>query len=305
MNKEIQRIMRNDTFYGFTRFFNFNSDKFKIKYMYMATLRKEFKKNMGYDLNIDNPRTFNEKIQWLKVHYHDPLMVICADKVAVRNHIARMIGIEHLVPVYGIWNHVNDIDIEGLPRQFVLKTSHASGQFIICKDKATLDWDDALHKLQRWQHKNYYYTTGEWVYKDIKPRLICEEFLEDNIADYKIQCFNGEPKMLYVCTDRSKELKVSHFDLDFNLLNITHKHKSHVDKMQKPQSFEKMLKIAKTLSAGFPYVRVDLYESKGKVYFGELTFTPANGMCPFEPQKWDFIMGDMLDLSKANKKYIV
>jgi hypothetical protein len=305
MNTVIKQLLHNDTFYGITRFFNFNSDKFKIKYMYMSTLKKEFKKKMGYELNIDKPITINEKIQWLKIHYRDPFMVVCADKVAVRDYITKTIGQEYLVPVYGIWEHVNDIDIKKLPRQFVLKTSHASGQFIICTDKEKLDWEDTLHKLQRWQHKNYYYTTGEWVYKDIKPRIICEELLEDNITDYKIQCFNGEPKMLYVCTDRTTQFKVSHFDLNFNILNIVHKKRAAIENKEKPQCFDQMVKIAGILAKGFPYVRVDLYESKGKVYFGELTFTPANGMCPFEPQEWDFFMGDMLDLSKADKKYII
>jgi hypothetical protein len=271
----------------------------------MATLRKEFREKMGYELNLDDPRTLSEKIQWLKIHYRDPFMAKCADKVAVRDYVAKMLGQEYLVPIYGIWEHVNDVNTEALPQKFVLKTSHASGQVIICSDKNQIDWEDTLRKLQRWQHKNYYYTSGEWVYKDIKPRIICEKLLDENITDYKIQCFNGAPKILYVCVNRATQLQVSHFDLNFNILHTEQIKDTENVEIQKPQCFDKMLKIAQTMAVGFPYVRVDLYESRGKVYFGELTFSPANGMRPYEPAKWDVIMGDLLDLSKVDKKYVI
>ena len=305
MSKFIKRILRNDTFYTITRFFNFNATKFNIKYRYMATLKKDFRERMGCEVNLDNPKTFNDKLQWLKIHYRDPIMVTCADKFAVRDYIANKIGEKYLVPLYGVWEKVNDINIERLPKQLILKTTHASGQVIICEDKSKLDWDDTLHKLQRWQHKNYYYTTGEWLYKDIPPRIIGEKLLDKNIRDYKIYCCNGKPTIVYVCEDRHTQLKASFFDVDFKFLPIEYQKREHIKNKQKPQCFAEMLEIAKILSVDFPFVRVDLYESNGKVYFGELTFIPANGLCVYEPEEWDYNIGNMIDLSLIDKKYVI
>ncbi|HAS91453.1 MAG TPA: glycosyl transferase [Clostridiales bacterium] len=277
---------------------------FMFKHFFIHTTKQDFRKNLAYNLNLANPQTFNEKIQWLKVHYRNPIMSKCADKVAVRDIVAEKIGKEYLTPIYGVWDSVDDININGLPNEFVLKPNHSSGRVIICKDKEVFNWNVEFAKLRKWMKENYYYQNGEWVYKNIKPKIICEKLLSGSMIDYKFMCFHGEPRLLFTCSDRETDLKVTFFDLEFIKLPFIRKYKSS-NIVKKPQKFEKMIELSKVLASDFAFVRVDFYENQGNIYFGELTFFPGNGMECFEPIEWDKKIGDMLDLSRIEKEHCI
>ncbi|NLH44890.1 MAG: glycosyl transferase [Acholeplasmataceae bacterium] len=274
-----------------------------IKYFYMYTLKNDFRQRVGYELNLEDPKTFNEKIQWLKINYRDTMMPFCADKVAVRDYISEKIGENYLVSLHGIYKNIDEIDFDNLPNAFVLKSNHASEQIIICKNKKDLDCNNTIAEMKNWLDTNYYYSGGEWVYKNISPLIICEELLVGEIIDYKFMCFNGKPKLMFTCSERNKSLKVTFFDMEFNKMPFIRKYPC-ADNIKKPENFNKMKELSEILSKRFPFVRVDFYENNGKIYFGELTFFPGNGMEWFEPVEWDRKLGDMLELSKVNKEFI-
>lgn len=278
--------------------------KYEIQNNYIDFLKKDFRKNLGYELHLDHPITFNEKLQWLKVHYRDPIMTQCADKYEVRKLIEEKIGSSYLVPLLGVYDHAEEINPETLPNQFVLKPNHSSGRVILCRDKSKLDWHKIRETLNGWLKENFYYWGGEWVYKDIKPKIICEHFLQGEMVDYKFLCFYGKPQMLFTCSERETGLKVTFFDMNFKKLPFIRKYPSS-DKMKKPEFFDDMVRCAKILSQRFPFVRVDFYENEGHLYFGELTFFPGNGMEWFKPVEWDKKIGELLDLSKVDKRYMV
>lgn len=272
--------------------------RLEIKYNYYHTLKKDFKKKVNYDLNLDNPKTFNEKIQWIKAYYHNPLLTICADKYAVREFIKDKVGGELLIKLYGVYDSVGEINIDKLPNKFVLKPNHSSGKVIICTDKSKMDWNKEFKIMKKWLKENFYYRTGEWQYKDIHPKIICEKLLQEDIDDYKIFCFNGDPKFTQVICNRGcGYYNSNYYDLDWNLMDIDrHDHgKTNYD-IPKPKNYYKMLEISRIISKEFPFVRMDFYEVEGKLFFGETTFTPANGMINFIPQKYDKIFGDYLKL---------
>lgn len=299
-------VKSNKTLYNLARFVQYKLEiirYYRIKYCYISYLRKQFKKHIGYELNLDKPCTFNEKIQWLKCYYRDPIMTQCADKFAVREIIAKIIGEDYLTHLYGVYDSVDDIELDKLPNSFVLKPTHSSGRVIICTDKSKMNWKDEFAKLRKWMKRNYYYQNGEWVYKDIKPKIVCEKYLTGDMIDYKFMCFYGEPKLMFTCSERNKGLKVTFFDLQFNKLPFIRKYPAS-DKVEKPKHFSDMIALSRKLAKEFPFVRVDFYENCGKIYFGELTFFPGNGMEWFEPIEWDKKIGDLLDLGKLNKAYI-
>lgn len=293
--KKIYKIMLNLLYYA---------QKIETTYAYKERLKREFKKYLGYTLNLDNPQSFNEKLQWLKTYYRNPIMAQCADKQGVRKIIIKEIGAQYLVPQYGVYNSSKEIRLEQLPDSFVLKPSHSSGRVILCHDKRKMDWPETFEKLDDWLKENYYYQSGEWVYKDIKPRIICEKFLTGEMIDYKFMCFFGEPKLLFTCSDREcGDLKVTFFDMEFKKLPFIRKYPSS-DTIKKPYFFNEMIEISKKLSKKFPFVRVDFYENQGKLYFGELTFFPGGGFEWFSPVEWDYKLGAMLDLKKIDSMYI-
>ena len=266
----------------------------------------QFIQQMGYTPNIDNPKTFNEKMQWLKLYYQDPLMTKCADKYAVRNYVSKVIGEDYLIPLLGIYDNVGDIDFNSLPKEFVLKLNNGSGEIIICKDKSLLVIDDVKSRLDQWlkPETNHYYYSYEWCYKNIKSKIVCEKYLNSNeeLLDYKFMCFHGEVKLLYTCSDRSRNLKVDFYDLEWNKLPFKRDYPNSNKVIEKPKNFGAMIKIAETLSQAFPFVRADLYEFENKVYFGELTFHPGNGMKRFEPIEWDYKLGEYLKLYSYAQK---
>ncbi len=255
--------------------------------------------------NLNNPQTYNEKLQWLKLNDHNEKYHIMADKYAVKEYVSNLIGEEYVIPTYGVWDRFDDINFSDLPNQFVLKCTHDSGGLVICKDKSKLDLNKTKDIINKSLNNNYYYHSREWAYKDIKPRIIAEKYIDDGsgqLNDYKFFAFDGEVKALYVASDRytkDEETKFDFFDDNFNHLDFINSHPNSNKVINKPLSFELMKQLASKLSKGYPHIRVDFYEVDGKVYFGELTFYHMSGFQPFIPDKWDYIFGSWLDISKV------
>lgn len=272
------------------------SDKLYLKMRYALSF--------GRELNLDNPQTYSEKLQWLKLYDRRPEYSIMVDKYAAKDFVAEKVGKEYVVPTYGVWDNVEDIEWDRLPRQFVLKTTHDSGGIVICRDKENLDKNAAMNKLRVGLSQDFYYKGREWPYKNVPHRIIAEKYLESrpdthDLPDYKFFCFDGEVKAMFIATDRGKkgeQVKFDYFTPDFEPLPFKQSH-PHAQKMpEKPKNFELMKKIASKLSQGIPHVRVDLYEVGDNVFFGELTLYHFSGFAPFYPEEWDKIFGDMLNL---------
>lgn len=264
-------------------------------------IRLKWWTTMNYPLHLDSPKTFNEKLQWLKLHDHNPNYPRLVDKVEAKKIVGGIIGEDYIIPTIGIYESVEDINFESLPNQFVLKCTHDSNGVVICKDKSYFDVEKAKGKLKRGLEQSYYFLNREWPYKNVKPRIIAEQYMEDEtgeLRDYKFFCFNGEVKALFIASDRTKKepTKFDFFDENFNHLPFTNGHPNAMKPIEKPIGFEHMKEIAARLSQGIPHVRVDLYDIKGKIYFGELTFYHWSGFTPFEPQEWDYNFGEFIKL---------
>lgn len=280
---------------GHRGFFNWMSDE--------SYLRMIFRIKMGKSLNLSNPQSYNEKIQWLKLHDHRPEYTMMVDKYAVKGYVEGIIGKEHIIPTLGVWNSFEDIDFNSLPDQFVLKCTHDSGGLVIVTDKSQLDSAKARNRISHCLKHNYFWGLREWPYKDMKPRIIAEQFMVDEsgteLKDYKFFCFDGKPKAMFIASDRSnpmEETKFDFFDMDFNHLPFTNGHPNATREIKKPEGFEEMKQIAARLSEGIPHVRVDLYNINGQIYFGELTFSHWSGFKPFVPEEWDYTFGSWINL---------
>lgn len=266
-----------------------------------AYLKYIFRHRMGYNLNLENPRTYNEKLQWLKLHDVHEEYSHLVDKYEVKEIIRERIGDEYIIPTLGIYNSFDEIDFDSLPDQFVLKTTHDSGGVFVCPDKAKLDIAAARRKIEDSLHSNYYKKYREYPYKNVKPRILAESYMVDEsgyeLKDYKFYCFNGKCKMILIASDRCRgSVKLDVFDPDFSHLNIKYGHPWSTHAIKKPENFEKMLEIVQLLSQGLPHVRVDLYNISGKIYFGELTFFSASGLIPIEPREWDYKLGEYIKI---------
>ena len=274
----------------------FISDELYLKLLY--------KKRMGQPLNLLRPSRYTEKLQWMKLYYHKPLYTLLVDKYEVKNVIGNLIGSEHIVKnVGGPWNSFDEIDFSALPNSFVLKCTHDSGGIVICRDKKTLDIEKARNKIEKCLKRDFYNFGKEWPYKNVKPRIIAEELLEDPIGadlkDYKLFCFNGKVKLLFVASDRQnveEETKFDFYDADFNKLDIKNGHPNSENSLPAPKNFNKMIELAEIISKDEPHMRVDFYDINGQIYFGEITFFHHSGLVRFEPDEWDYILGDWLDL---------
>jgi len=261
-------------------------------------LKLRFKQKMCKKLNLENPKTFNEKLQWLKLYDKKDIYTKMVDKYDVKEYVSNMIGDEHIIKTLGIYDDFDEIDFDKLPGQFVIKCTHDSGGIVIVKDKTKFDIKKARKKINRCLKHNYYYFGREWPYKNIKPRIIIEEYMGENLNDYKIMCFNGEPYYSFVCTDRnsSQGLHVTFFDDKWSKMNFERHYPSSNKKIDKPINYDKMLELSRVLSKSIPFVRVDWYEINNKIYFGELTFFPGSGFEEFTPEEWDYKLGDLIDL---------
>lgn len=245
--------------------------------------------------DLENPKTYNEKLQWMKLHDKRTEYTTMVDKADAKGYVANIIGEEYVIPTLGVWNTFDEIDFDMLPNQFVLKTTHDSGGVVIVKDKAAMDRKAARRKLMKSLRHNFYLEHREYPYRDVKPRIIAEKYMVDEsgteLKDYKFFCFNGEPRMLYVATDRPKDTHFDFFDTDFNHMPFEQAHPNTTKQIAKPDNFEEMLSLSRKLSQGLSQVRVDLYNINGRIYFGELTFFHMSGNVPFIPGEWDEKIG--------------
>lgn len=259
-------------------------------------------RRMPYKLNLKNPRTFNEKLQWIKLYDHNPLYTTLVDKYKVKQYVIDRIGAEHVIPLLGAWDSVDEIEWDILPDQFVIKCSHDCGGMVICKDKSKLDIKAAATTLNEAFNYNYYYKGREWPYKNVRPKIFAEAYMEDEygeLRDYKFFCFNGDVKALFIASDRQKEneeVKFDFFDTNFEHLPFTQGHPNSPHQPSKPKGFEEMKRLASQLSKGIPEVRVDFYDVNGHVYFGEFTLFHFGGMVKFDPVEWDYTFGSWITL---------
>lgn len=268
---------------------------------------RQFENRIGYTPNLENSRTFNEKIQWLKIFYRNKLLTKCADKYFVRDYIQKKIGHRYLIPLIGVYDNENQINFNKLPNQFVLKLNNGSGRNIICKNKQVLNIKETKKQLKNWlkPENSHYLYSYEWAYKNIKPKIICEKFIEQedhSLCDYKFYCFHGEPKFIRTFRNRGDNTQKNSYTLDWKRLDLSIEKTNSKDNTPKPNKLKIMLLISKILSKDFPFVRVDLYEVKNQVLFGELTFYPGAGLNPIIPSNMDNKTGDLLDLKKINQQ---
>ena len=265
-------------------------------------LRMLFRLRMHTKLHLDPPQTFNEKLQWLKLYDHKPEYTQMADKYEMKSYVSSKIGEGYTVPVLGVWEHFDEIDFDSLPDQFVLKCTHNSGGVVICRDKKQFNRKKTRKKIEQGLKKNYYYNSLEWPYRDIKPRILAEQYMVDEsgyeLKDYKLMCFNGKVRCTFACSQRGSRdgLCINTYDRDWNPMSFGREKVRNSEELPKPSCYDRMVELAEILSDGIPFIRVDFYQINGKPYIGELTFFPASGMKRFDPESWDTIMGDWLQL---------
>lgn len=281
-------------FVGLARrgFLDWMSDSVYLKIIYRLTMHKK--------LNLKNPCTFNEKLQWLKLHDRKDEYINWVDKIASKEIVASKFGSQYVVPLISVWDRVEEIDFDLLPDKFVLKCSHDQGSVVLCDKTKGVDEVKIRRFLQKHLKLDIYRGTREWPYKGVKPRILCEEFLEDNIIDYKVYCFNGEPRFLYVGQGLTEDhsLKIDFFDLDWKPMPFYRTDYNRLDfKLPQPVLFDEMIQLAKKMSQGTQFVRIDLFEVKGKIYFSEFSLYPGSGYMPFVPENYDEIVGSWLQIN--------
>lgn len=278
--------------------FKWLPDKPYLKLLYWCYMHKK--------LNLNNPQTYNEKLQWLKLYDRKPIYTIMVDKYEAKRFVADIIGEEYIIPTLGVWDAPEKIEFDKLPEKFVLKSTHDSGGIMIIDKKRGYDRSKVISFFQSRLKQGTYEKQREWPYKDVPRRIIAEQYMEDTktseLRDYKFFCFNGEVKALFIATDRQSDRPTAFdfFDPDYNWIDLRHGHPNAPNKPEKPENFELMKALAEKLSKGFCQLRVDLYEINGKVYFGELTFFHHGGVVPFDPEEWDYKFGEWITLPELN-----
>lgn len=269
-------------------------------------LKASFRYSLDQELDLANPRTFNQKLQWLKLHDRKPIYTQMVDKYAVRKIIADRIGEQYSVPLAGgPWDRPEDIDFDALPAQFVLKCTHDSGGLVICRDKDRLDRRAVCEKLARCQKRNYYWSKREWPYKDVPKRIIAEEYMQNgdmpNLNVYKIFNFGGVPTLIQtIQNDKTREESIDYFDTEWKLLDLRQGFPNSAVPLPRPETLPEMLRLAARLSEGFPFLRTDFYEVNGRVYFSEFTFYSDSGFGAFDPEEWDEKLGRLICLPGFN-----
>ena len=269
-------------------------------------LKIQYKVRCHQNLNLENPKTFNEKLQWLKLNNRNTEYTKMVDKYQVKEFIANKIGNEYVIPTIGVWNSFNEINFSDLPDQFVLKTTHDSGSIVVCKDKKHFDTKSAKEKLEKSLRRDYYRLAREWPYKGVSPKIIAEQYMEDNsggLTDYKVYSFNGKCEYVMTCTDRDKgDTKFIYYDRFWNKqLQFSNDGKKYGDSIniEKPENLEKMFEFAEILSKGIPFVRVDFYEVQGNLYFGEMTFYPSAGFDTTRTKECEEMLAKSLNLEEV------
>lgn len=275
---------------GANGFFRWMTDEQYLSLLYKSVMHKE--------LDLKNPHTFNEKLQWLKIHDKNPRYTSLVDKISAKEIVGDIIGNEHIVKTYATWEKAEEIDFSVLPDKVVLKCNHDQGSVMLIPDTKKVNKQEVINTFRKCLHYSPFDGTREHAYKGIIPKVFAEEFLEEEIIDYKFYCFNGEPKFLYcgkgLTADHS--LKIDFFDMDWKLMPFYRTDYHRLGMIEKPTQFELMKDIARKLSDGVTFVRIDLFEVKGNVFFSEFTLCPASGLMPFEPEEYDSIVGDWLEL---------
>lgn len=276
------------------------NDELYLKCMYEQIFNQK--------LNLNNPTTFNEKLQWLKINDRKDIYTTMVDKYEVKNYVANIIGKKHIIPTIGVYDKFDDINFEELPEQFIIKCTHDSGSTIICKNKKEFNIQETKKKISKALKHNYYYYGREWPYKNVKPRILIEKYMEEmgkeELTDYKLMCFNGKVRCSFVCLNRysSKGLNVDFYDINWNKMSFERHYKNSNVILEKPKNYKMMIELAEKLSHNIPFVRVDFYEINNKLYFGELTFYPGSGFEEFKPEKYDEILGNMIKLPLTKKE---
>lgn len=283
-------------------------DETALKLLYQSIFKQQ--------LDLDNPKSFNEKIQWLKLYDRNPAYQEMVDKITAKEWAGELIGEDHIIPTLQAWSDVESMSLGELPNRFVLKTNHDSGTVIICDGKEHFDVQRARRILKKSLKRNFFYQYREWPYKNITPRIFAEQFISDSndpgelteadqntdITDYKFLCYGGKCKYIFTCTGRdSGDLRVDFFDLDWNHLPFERHYPNADIPTPKPILLPEMIDIAETLSQGIPFVRVDLYLCSGNIYFGEMTFYPGTGIEEFSPVEWDYILGEPIEIESVGK----
>lgn len=265
----------------------------------------KFRKNVGTWPNLRNPKTFNEKLQWLKLHDTDPVFTDMVDKYAVKKIITDKIGGQYVIPAYGVWDSFDEIDFDQLPDRFVLKTTHDCGGVVIC-DKENLDRAAVKSFLERHQKMNYFYEAREKPYKNARPKILAEAFAGEpgsTLVVYKVLCFHGEPRIIQVIQDdKTKKETIDYFDAQWNLMPFRQNYPNSPEHMPRPQKLEQMLALSKALSQDRPFIRVDWYEVAGELKFSEYTFYSDAGWAAFHPACWDEKLGSWIHLQNECKK---
>lgn len=280
-----------------------------------AYISIKYRSVFGRKPDLVSPKTFNEKLQWLKLHDRKPIYTKLVDKYEVKKYVASTVGEEYVIPTLGVWKRFDDIDFDALPDQFVLKCTHDSGGIVICRDKSEFNLDAARKKIDKCLKRNYYWRGREWPYKGVQPRIIAEPYMEDceaepedggkaprairGLTDYKFYCFHGKPEFLYISRglENHATASISFLTMEWAFAPFRRSDYRAFDSLpEKPKGFEEMVRLCKALSKESAFVRVDLYQIGGRVYFSELTFSPCSGLMPFEPKEWDRRLGDLLRL---------
>lgn len=300
IKSKIKKVQLMTTIYDKTR---------KLYYKYFFSdegfIRKKFKKRVGREVDLEDPVKFNDKLQWLKLNWYDTLAVKCSDKYRVRDYVREKIGAEYLNELYGVYDSVEEIDFNKLPKSFVLKATHGSGFNIICKNKNEINLHKEAKEMKRWLKINFFWQSREWVYKDIEPKIICEKYLKDKNNkppnDFKIFCFNGEPKLIQVDFNKfsSPRRNIYEYNSGWDFVDAEVEYPNIPDvNITNLKNLDKMLELSKILSNDFPHVRVDLYNIDGEIIFGELTFFHGSGMRSSRPEELKIKMGSWLKLPK-------
>jgi len=283
---------------------NFLPDKLFLKIMFYV--------RMGKKLNLKHPKTYNEKLQWLKLHDRKPEYTDMVDKCCVKKYVAQQIGEEYIIPTLGVWEQFDDIDFDDLPNQFVLKCTHDSGSVVICRNKEAFDFQQASAKLQKQMNTDFFKLGREWPYKNVTRRIIAEQYMQDGtrreLRDYKFYCFNGVPRFLYISEglENYKTARISFVDIENGKWEFAPFKRTDFMEFEelppKPDTYDEMFRIAEILSKDYPFVRVDVYEINGNVYLSEMTFTPGAGFTEYEPNEWNYRLGDMITLPRREKE---
>lgn len=277
-------------------FFKWLPDTTALKLLYWA--------EMNNHLDLNNPKTFSEKLQWLKIHDRQPRYNLMVDKYKVKDYVGKQIGLEYIIPTYKIWDRPESIDFESLPESFVIKCNHDSGGLVICRDKKSLNKKDTINKLKESFSKDLYMQSREWAYKNIEHKILAEKLIIDpnnkDLIDYKFYCFNGKPMYCQVIKDRNTDQTLDFYDRDWKLMDFTGLATGPEPKRgtytEKPIHYEKMLDIAEILARNTYFVRIDLYNVQGRIYFGEFTLYPKSGLGKFYPDEWNIKIGDMIHI---------